>query len=395
MTESLRVCLVTKMYPPRTGGGATYAYELANALGERGHDVDVYTQAVPDGGETPDTHPNVTVVRITKARPLVVLSTLYFSIACRLKIDFERYDVIHGTLMPASTVAFDPWLLRRLNAPLVLTSHGTSLDEAQAVEPQSLPDYLFKYVFHPVNVVMDAVAGRFADRIIAVSDHTRKRLRDSYRFEEKRLTTIPPGIDTERFRPVEERHPDVDEDVDSILVLSRLDPRKGIDKAIMAFAEMDRDETELLIGGTGRLESGLKQLATELGVRDSVRFLGFVPDKELPSLYSSVDVFVLPSEYEGFGIVFMEAMACGTPVVGTDVGGIPTAVKDGETGCLVSKKDAEKIGSRIGTLLEDNSKYQRMTAASFKQAEVHDWSEIAGQVESLYHSVTGGAKNNE
>lgn len=76
MSESLRVCLVTKMYPPRTGGGATYAYELANALGERGHEVDVYTQAVPGEDNAVDTHPNVTVIRITRARPLVVLSTL-------------------------------------------------------------------------------------------------------------------------------------------------------------------------------------------------------------------------------------------------------------------------------------------------------------------------------
>lgn len=387
MSEPLRICFITKMYPPRTGGGATYAYELANALGERGHEVDVYTQAVPDGGETPETHPNVTVVRITKARPLVVLSTLYFSIVCRLKIDFERYDVIHGTLMPASTVAFDPWLLRRLDVPLVLTSHGTSLDEAQAVKPQSATDYLFKYVFHPINVAMDAVAGRFADQIIAVSDHTRERLRDAYRFEEGRLTTIPPGIDTKRFRPVEEQHPAVDEENDSVLVLSRLDPRKGIDMAIRAFAQLDRGGTELLIGGTGRLESDLKRLATERGVGDSVRFLGFVPDEELPSLYSSVDVFVLPSEYEGFGIVFMEAMACGTPVVGTDVGGVPTAVADGETGYLVAQDDVEGLAGRIGELLSDQDAYRTKAVASRERAEAHDWAAIASRVESVYRSA--------
>jgi len=164
---------------------------------------------------------------------------------------------------------------------------------------------------------------------------TREQLRDLYRFDESKLTTIPPGIDTERFSPTDEVHPTVDESKRSVLVLSRLDPRKGIDKAIQAFAQLEQDNVELLIGGTGRLESLLKELASELGVREDVQFLGFVPDEELPSLYSSVDVFVLPSEYEGFGIVFMEAMACETPVIGTDVGGIPTAVKDRKTGYLV------------------------------------------------------------
>lgn len=303
--------------------------------------------------------------------------------------------MIHGTLMPASTVAFDPWLLRRLDAPLVLTSHGTSLDEAQAVKPQGVADYLFKYLFHPINAVMDAVAGRFADRIIAVSDHTRERLRDSYGFDAERLTTIPPGIDTKRFRPVKEQHPGVDEELDSILVLSRLDPRKGIDRAIRAFAQVDRDGSELLIGGTGRLEADLKELAVERGVRDSVRFLGFVPDEELPALYSSVDVFVLPSEYEGFGIVFMEAMACGTPVIGTDVGGVPTAVEGGETGYLVGNEDVVEVASRIEELTDGSERDDRMAEDARTWAKEHDWTEIAEQVESVYYSTAQSAIENE
>ena len=384
--DPLRVCLITKMYPPRTGGGATYAYELANALGELGHEVDVYTQAVSDEDESVETHPNVDVTRITKARPLVVFSTLYFSIACRLRIDFEEYDVIHGTLMPASTIAFGPWFLDGLDAPLVLTSHGTSYDEARSVDPDGFADYLFRYFFHPVNVAMDAVSGRFADHIIAVSDHTREQLRDLYRFDEAKLTTVPPGIDSERFRPTEEVHPAVDESKRTILVVSRLDPRKGIDKAIRAFAQLDRDDTELLIGGTGRLEASLRELAANLGVADRVRFLGFVPDEELPSLYSAVDLFVLPSEYEGFGIVFMEAMACGTPVIGTDVGGVPTAIDDGETGYLVPKDGVDELAERTGEILHDPGAYDRLASNAREWAEDHDWKIIAARVEDVYRS---------
>ncbi|GAB6860728.1 glycosyltransferase family 4 protein [Haloplanus litoreus] len=384
MSDGLRICLVTKMYPPRTGGGATYAYELANALGELGHDVDVYTQAVPGEDGVASTHPNVSVTRITKARPLVVVSTLYFSVACRLRIDFSAYDVVHGTLMPASTVAFGPWLLRSIDAPLVLTSHGTSLDEAQSVDPHRPVDYLFRYVFHPINVLMDAASGRFADRIIAVSDHTHEQLRDRYRFDESRLVTIPPGIDGQRFRPTDESHPAVDEDRESILVLSRLDPRKGIDGAVRAFARLDRPEAELLIAGTGRLESSLKDLATALGVREDVRFLGFVDGETLPALYSAVDLFVLPSEYEGFGIVFMEAMACGTPVIGTDVGGVPTAVVDGETGYLVSPGAEDELAARMADLLDDPEQYASMAAKAREWAGRHEWKRIASRVERTY-----------
>ena len=384
MSDALRVCFVTKMYPPRTGGGATYAYELANALGELGHEVDVYTQSVPGEDDDVSTHPNVTVTRITKARPLVVFSTLYFSIACRFQIDFDEYDVIHGTLMPASTIALGPRLLDEADAPLVLTSHGTSYDEARSVDPQSPPDYLFKYVFHPINVALDAVAGRFADHIIGVSDHTREQLRDLYRFDPDDLTTVPPGIDADRFRPTDEVHPAVDTDRESILVLSRLDPRKGIDKAIRAFAQLDRPGAELLIAGTGRLEESLRELAAELGVSDDVRFLGFVPDEELPELYSSVDLFVLPSEYEGFGIVFMEAMACETPVIGTEVGGVPTAVDDGETGYLVPKDGIGELAARMDKLLGEPGEYERMAQESRTWAVDHDWTAIAERVSGVY-----------
>jgi len=387
MTDSLRICFITKMYPPRTGGGATYAYELANALGERGHTVDVYTQAVPDGDDPPPTDSNVTVTRITKARPLVVISTAYFSIACRRRIDFDQYDVIHGTLMPASTCAFGPRFVESLDAPLVLTSHGTSYDEARSVDPQSPPDYLFRYVFHPINVVLDAVSGRFADRIIAVSDHTREQLRDLYRFDESKLVTVPPGIDTDRFGQTTGAHPSVSDDRTSILVLSRLDPRKGIDKAVRAFARLDGIDAELLIAGTGRLEFSLKELAEELGVRGDVQFLGFVPDEELPELYASADLFVLPSEYEGFGIVFLEAMACGTPVVGTAVGGVPTAVDAGETGYLVERDDVAALADRMADLLLEPDTYDAMAQSSVEWAAAHDWREIAGRVEQVYEEA--------
>jgi len=175
---------------------------------------------------TTSTHPNVSVTRITKARPLVVFSTLYFSIACRFQIDFEGYDVIHGTLMPASTIALGPQF-RRPGRAAGVDEPRHLLRRGAAVDPQSPPDYLFKYVFHPINVALDAVAGQFADHIIGVSDHTREQLRDLYRFDADDLTTVPPGIDADRFQPTDEVHPAIDTDRESILVLSRLDPRKG------------------------------------------------------------------------------------------------------------------------------------------------------------------------
>jgi phosphatidylinositol alpha-1,6-mannosyltransferase len=202
------------------------------------------------------------------------------------------------------------------------------------------------------------VAGRFADHIIGVSDHTREQLRDLYRFDEDDLTTVPPGIDADRFRPTDDVHSAVDTDRESILVLSRLDPRKGIDKAIRAFAQLDRPDAELLIAGTGRLEDSLRELAAELEVSEDVRFLGFVEDEELPSLYSSV--------------------------IGTQVGGVPTAVDDGETGYLVPKDGIGELATRMDELLGAPGEYERMAQGSRTWAVDHDWTAIAERVSGVY-----------
>jgi len=226
MSDGLKVCFITKMYPPRTGGGATYAYELANALGELGHDVDVYAVGPRRGQrrvhaserERHADHEGPTAGRVLDA---ILLDRV--SVPDRLR----GYDVIHGTLMPASTIALGPQFLAGLDAPLVLTSHGTSYDEARAVDPQSPPDYLFSTSFtrstSPWTRWPGAVRGPHYRR---ERPHARAAARP-VSVRRGRLDDRPAGIDADRFQPTDEVHPAIDTDRESILVLSRLDPRKG------------------------------------------------------------------------------------------------------------------------------------------------------------------------
>jgi len=382
MTGSLRICFITKMYPPRTGGGATYAYELANALGERGHRVDVYTQHVSGEEEMPWVHENVTVTRLTKTRPLVVFSTLYFSIACRREINFSQYDIVQGTLMPASTVALGPLFVRGLDCPLVVTSHGTSLGEATSVALETPSDYLLKYFFHPVNVAMDYFAGRTADSVIAISDHAKQQLSGTYRFNEDSVHMIPHGVDLDRFQPSETDHDAVSPETTTFLYVGRLGARKGLSLALKSFSLVDDPETEFLIAGTGRHREQLEALADDLGIVDRVHFLGYVPNEELPVLYSSADVFVLPSRYEGFGLVVLEAMACGTPVIGVEAGGIPTAVGE-EGGGLVVDRTVTDLADAFRTATSQ-SWIDEASSAAVGRAESMSWGDVAQQVENVY-----------
>ncbi|WP_241988395.1 MULTISPECIES: glycosyltransferase family 4 protein [unclassified Halorubrum] len=380
------ICLVSKMFPPDVGGAETYAYELSNTLGRAGHNVDVFTMEAATDGEI-DVHENVSVTRLMKRRRLVTVDTVLFSIVARRKIDFDAYDVVHGTLMPASTVAFTPGF-GMADVPLVVTSHGTSVGEMRSSDPHTYEDYLMKYVFHPMNIVLDSIAGRFADRIIAISDHTQEQLVDTYRFDSDRVSMIPHGVDNERFHPDAGPHPAPDSEKFTLLYVGRLGPRKGVDLAIESFAALDRPDVELLIAGTGRHEDRLRNLASELGVSNRVRFLGFVPDDELPALYASSDLFVLLSSYEGYGLVLLESMACGTPVVASRAGGITTVV-DGKSGALVSREIGDIIDS-IDSFIEDNDHHLEATSAAQTRATELDWNEVADRVIDEYvHTEVG------
>ncbi|RDZ44869.1 glycosyltransferase family 1 protein [Haloferax sp. Atlit-10N] len=381
MDESLRICILSKQFPPGVGGGETYAYELANGLGKRGHDVDVYTQWIDDPNETVETQDNVTVHRICKARKkLVTFETIYFSYKARKAVDFEEYDIVHGTLMPASTIAVTPF--NDIDTPVVVTSHGTSIGETKAVALETPADYLLKFFFHPMNVVMDYFAGHDADKVIAISDHAYEQLTTSYGLDVADVEMIPHGVDTDWFYPRDEQHPAVDPDKTTLLYVGRLGARKGLRLGLQAVAQVNDPNLEFLIAGTGRHEERLRDLAAELGIENRIRFLGYVADEELPKLYSSADVFILPSRYEGFGLVLLEAVACGTPVIGVDAGGIPTAVQ--EDSGIVARRDVGSVARAITALCSDESTRRNLTEATLNDSTSLSWESAITKVERVY-----------
>lgn len=381
----MRVCLLSKMFPPGGGGSEKYAYEIANALGARGHDVDVFTQASGRMVETVETHENVDVYRVTTTRKyLVTFETLYYSIRTRLRVDFDSYDVIHGTLMPASTIGLLG--VRKENTPIVVTSHSFALEEVFAHDADQLPDYLLKYFFHPMNVAMDNIAARSADQIIAISTRMKEQLHESYRISPDRITHVPHGVDSTVFRPAVQPHPSVSRDKITLLFVGRLVTRKRASLAIETLAQLDRDDVELLIAGTGRRRSQLQALARSLDLDEQVKFLGYVPKEELPLLYASSDLFLFMSNYEGFGLVILESMASGTPVVGRPVGGVPDVIEDNENG-VITPGESEAIAERIEGLLSSPEELEEMSVAARERAVELSWDYVASRVEEVYRSL--------
>jgi glycosyltransferase involved in cell wall biosynthesis len=218
---------------------------------------------------------------------------------------------------------------------------------------------------------------RAADRVIAVSEHVADQAVD-LGVQRNRVRVIRSGVDTERFRPRDRLRArerlNVAEATPLVLFVGNLEPRKQVDVLVRAIARVRRHlslpPVELLVVGSGESAgiedqtARLRQLTADLGLGDSVRFLGRVDESRLQDCYAAADVFALASSSEAQGIVALEAMACGLPVVSTAVGGLLATIADGETGFLVPPGDADSLAERLLELLTDARRRQAMGAAA-------------------------------
>ena len=244
---------------------------------------------------------------------------------------------------------------------------------------------------YPVGSIKRRIYKRILDRYdpevsASCSRFVAERVRESLGIES---AVVYNGVDTKRFSPgkrdTELTEAFLLEGRRAVLFVGRYSNQKGADTLLRAVARMP-DDTVLLMAGGGPLEERLRVLTKELGIEERTRFLGVVAHHELPRLYRAADVVAVPSNMEPLGIVCLEAMACGAPVVASDVGGLPELVGD-DAGLLIEPGDPDGLAQGLTTVLEDGKLARRMGAAGRKRAEKMDWDTISAQVEDLY--VTG------
>ena len=219
-----------------------------------------------------------------------------------------------------------------------------------------------------------------------------------------RVRVVPLGADPEFFRPGLDTR-DVRAryglgDGRWLLSVARLTRHKGIDTALQALARLRERHPDLryAVVGTGEEQEALEAEARELGVADRVRFLSAVPDRDLPALYNAAEIYLgvsrlLEQRVEGFGISLAEASACGLPVVAGRSGGIPAAVRDGETGLLVDAERVEAVVEAVGTLLDDPALRARLGAAGRRAVESHyNWERVTADLARIGHELGAPAK---
>lgn len=385
-----------------SGGQNVYVAQLARHLARTGYLVDIFTRRDDDTLEqVVDWHPGVRVIHVPAGPAHFVPKEAmlpYMEEFGRFVIRFARrekipYELMHANFFMSGMVARQ--VKKALGIPFVMTFHALGrVRRLSQKEADAFPDVRFTI---EENLMHEA------DRIIAECPQDRQDMEQHYGAPSASIDVVPCGFDPDEFWPVTldaRQQLGLGRDEFVMLQLGRMVPRKGVDNVIRAAAilrhQYQIDARLLVVGGNAETpdpvatpELGrLMALASELGIEQSVIFTGQRHRGQLRYYYSAANVFVTTPWYEPFGITPVEAMACGTPVVGTAVGGIKTTVIDSETGYLVPPNDPEALAERLAWLQRHPHLAQRMGWAGMRRAYQHfTWRNVAANIASVYESV--------
>jgi D-inositol-3-phosphate glycosyltransferase len=374
-----------------SGGMNVYVREISRELGSRGYLVDVFTRRTsPSDPPTQPFGPGARLINIDageatlieKDALLPLMPDLVRKIGTFATREGIAYDLVfsHYWLSAVAGKA----LAARWSLPHAVMFHtlGEVKQRARITERESA-----------ARLAAERDIARTASRIIVASAHEQRLLQDLYGADAARIDVVPCGVDLDLFTPADKRSArrslGLGDGERIILFVGRIEPLKGIDILINAAAQLHDDENfrVLIVGGDARAAgqiAALRELAARLGVDHHISFVGAVDHQDLPAYYNAADVCVVPSYYESFGLVAVESMACGTPVVASRVGGLASTVSDGETGYLIPWRCPEPFAERLELLLENDDLRASFGRAGREAVERFRWANVADDVSVIF-----------
>ncbi|HXF84297.1 MAG TPA: glycosyltransferase [Anaerolineales bacterium] len=403
---SYHTCPLATLGGKDTGGMNVYVRDLTRQLGKMGIHVDVFTRSqddhvphvlhelgygnrvvhVPAGPETP-----LPKQELTEHIPQFVEGIKDF--ACEKGI---RYDVIHSHYWMSGLAAAslsDAWG----GTPILHMFH--TLGEMKNRIARSAEEREGEYRIQGEKQVLAR-----ANRIVVATLAELTQLRFLYKADANKMIIIPPGVDVSRFYPIPadeaKMYIGLKPEDRMILFVGRIEPLKGVDTLIEAMCclqlkDKSRPVHLAIIGGEPAASpeamstemARLQRLCDELSMGQMVVFLGKRDQDKLPYYYSAAELLVMPSHYESFGMVALEAMACGTPVIASEVGGLAYLVRNGETGFTIPDQEPETLCEKISWLLNDSSLRETMSRRAVEYAQNYAWEKIAKQIVEVYEEL--------
>ncbi|MBT6323371.1 MAG: glycosyltransferase [Anaerolineae bacterium] len=402
---SYHTCPLATLGGKDTGGMNVYVRDLTRQLGRMGVHVDVFTRSqdehvphvlhdlgsgnrvvhIPAGNEVP-----LPKQALVEHIPDFVDGILKFTEEKDLK-----YDVIHSHYWMsgiAAGILKDAW-----GIPIVHMFHTLGAMKNRIARSDEERE-------GPYRVDGEKQVLSRADRLIVATPAEKSQLQFLYQADVAKMVIIPPGVDTEHFYPIPKDEArdyiGVSGDDCMALFVGRIEPLKGIDTLMKAVSVMGMYDAEnpfyvAIIGGDPNVAredmteemARLQNLCDELCLGQMDLFLGKRAQDTLPYYYSAAEVLLMPSHYESFGMVALEAMACGTPVIASQVGGLAYLVKDGETGYHVPFDSPDVLSEKLGALLGDFQLRKKMGEQAAIHAKGYDWEVVAGRIIDVYREL--------
>jgi D-inositol-3-phosphate glycosyltransferase len=389
---SIHSCPLGKVGGENTGGMSVYIRELGRELGRRGHLVDVYTRIhEPIHDQVVELGENARLIHLKAGEKETHKLELYSHLAdfTRNLENFRkenglRYDLIHSHYWLSGLVG--ERLQKLWDIPHLIGFHTLGAVKNAVGIGEGEPELRIKA---ERKLVKDC------HRIIASTEKGKEDLITYYDAAPKAITIIPCGVNLDLFRPIqrETARCHLGLNGESIIVfVGRIIPLKGIDNMLKAMAHLEGKQgiKLVVIGGDDHSQAEmqrLKNLSRTLRIDESVIFLGSVKQETLPFFYSAADLCVVPSYYESFGLVVLESLACGTPVVATKVGCAESVIRYGETGYVVTDNDPGSLANKISLLLSrPNGKPDFVHSVRASVAR-YSWSNISEAILEEYRSV--------
>jgi D-inositol-3-phosphate glycosyltransferase len=389
-----------------TGGQNVYVAQLAKGLANENYRIDVYTRL--EDAATPqvvDWLPNIRVIHVPAGPPRVLPKEELWQYMPEFRENMLafiadqglEYQLIHANFFMSGWVAAE--IKRALNIPFTVTFHALGyIRRLHQGNNDKFPEE---------RVAIEQQVAAAADSVIAECPQDREDLIMHYQVPPEKITMIPCGFSQEEFYPIEKKEArqklQMDPDEPMLLQLGRMVPRKGVDNVVKALGQLKRGGKNVrlvIVGGESDQPdpqqcpetNRLFRIAQENGIAGQVHFAGRKQREMLKYYYAAADLFITTPWYEPFGITPLEAMACGTPVIGANVGGIKYSVLDGETGALVSPDNPAELADKVNELIFDAGKLEQFGLNAIDRVNNYfTWAQVTRKMSRLYQRIVDAA----
>lgn len=381
----MRILHITGEFPPYfIGGLSTYLYEISRSLCSRGHEIDVLVIKGSDSTYRQEWLPECdginVAIRNFDAEGFSKFSEGVFNVK-----DIEHeFNVCKSISKTPDVVHIHDWygvlwasvIKYYYDIPTIMTAH-LPLRSGFTYTGHSIP--------MKVKMRLEALGFRLADIITAPSDFIARGLVSEYNVPNKKIRIIPNGVDTQYISP----HRNENKKEQVVLSVSRMTEQKGIEYLLesVRYVTNEIQHVKFLIAGDGPILGSLKSMSNFLAISDNVEFLGFTPRDRLLELYRLSDIFVSTSIYEPFGLVILEAMASGTPIVAFSIGGIKEIVRDSVDGFLVSPCRVDLLSKSMVKILSNPQLKLKCGNSARKRALEYGWKNVVTMLENAYKNA--------